>query len=258
LVSRARVTRRLSGYRDRLPIDFEALYTVIMQLSQLIIDIPQVQELDINPLLADEKGVIALDARIKVAAVNDSTRTLSIRPYPAELEQTIDLDGMRLTLRPIRPEDETQHSQFLARIDAEDIQLRFLHAIGTLDHTQLARLTQIDYDREMAFIAVTDAHRGEPQTLGVVRAIADSDRTKAEFAILVRSDFKGKGLGVALLRKLVRYCREQGMSEIVGDVLRTNRRMLALAAELGFESGPGLEPALVRVRLTLTAPSPPA
>jgi acetyltransferase len=255
LVSRARVTRRLCGYRDRPPVDFEALYSVLIQLSQLIIDIPQVAELDINPLLADEEGVIALDARIKVAAVTESTRGLSIRPYPVELEETIELNELRLTLRPIRPEDEAQHSHFLARIDAEDIQLRFLHAIGTLDHTQLARLTQIDYDREMAFIAVTDAHGSEPQTLGVVRAIVDPDHTKAEFAILVRSDWKGKGLGAALMEKLVRYCREQGMSEITGDVLRTNRRMLALAAELGFKVEPGLEPALVRVRLTLAAPA---
>lgn len=257
LVSRARVAKRLAGYRDRPPIDFEALYSVLVQLSQLVIDFPEVQELDINPLLVDEKGVVALDARIKIAAVSDATRRLSIRPYPAELEEMIELNGLKLQLRPIRPEDEAQHSQFLARIDAEDIQLRFFHAIGTLDHTQLARLTQIDYDREMAFIAVSQGDGNSPETLGVVRAIIDPDRTRAEFAILVRSDIKGKGVGAALLKKIVRYCREQGVVEIVGDVMRSNQRMLALARFLGCEVEPGLEPALVRVRFPLSEPSRP-
>ena len=123
-------------------------------------------------------------------------------------------------MRPIRPEDESQHSAFLARIDAEDIQLRFFHAVGALDHTQLARLTQIDYDREMAFIAVSEKGGTGPETLGVVRAIADPDRTRAEFAILVRSDLKGKGIGAALLKKIIRYCHDQGIGEVVGDVLR--------------------------------------
>ena len=199
LVSRVRVAKRLAGYRDRPPIDFEALYTVLVQLSQLVIDLPEVQELDINPLLADEKAVIALDARIKVApAGSTGASRLCIRPYPAELEEIVEVNGWRLRVRPIRPEDEPRHSEFLTRIDAEDIQLRFFHAVGPLPHSQLARLTQIDYDREMAFIAVPDGVDSSP-TLGVVRAIADPDRARAEFAILVRSDLKGKGLGAAVV-----------------------------------------------------------
>ncbi len=133
------------------------------------------------------------------------------------------------------------------------MQLRFFHAVGPLPHSQLARLTQIDYDREMAFIAVDNVAGENAETLGVVRAIADPDRTRVEFAILVRSDLKGKGLGAYLLQKIIRYCREQDIKEITGDVLWANQRMLALARRLGFEIQPGIEPAVARVSLSLSA-----
>ena len=254
LVSRARVAKLLSGYRNRPAIDFEALYAVLVQLSQLVIDLPEVEELDINPLLADENGVIALDARIKVApGRSPGAARLSIRPYPVELEERMVFEGREICVRPIRPEDEPQHSRFVSRVEPEDIQLRFLHAIGTLPHSQLARFTQIDYDREMAFIAVDDVAGKDAETLGVVRAIADPDGTRAEFAILVRSDLKGRGLGAFLLEKIIRYCRERGIEEITGDVLLANHRMLALARQLGFEVEAGIEPALARVRLSLSA-----
>lgn len=254
LVSRARVAKLLSGYRNRPAIDFEALCAVLVQLSQLVIDLPEVEELDINPLLADDKGVIALDARIKVAPARaPGAARLSIRPYPVELEESFVFGGRDVCVRPIRPEDEPQHSRFISRVNPEDLQLRFFHAIGTLPHSQLARFTQIDYDREMAFIAVDSVPGNEPETLGVVRVIADPDGRRAEFAILVRSDLKGKGLGAFLLRKIIRYCRERGMEEITADVLLANHRMLALARQLGFEVRPGDEGAVARVRLVLSA-----
>jgi acetyltransferase len=154
LVSRTRASRLLAGYRDRPAINRGALYRALVQLSQLISDIPEIVELDINPLLADEAGVVALDARIKVAAAKTGgTERSAIRPYPKELEQWIEFEGRRVLLRPIRPEDEPQLKELLARNTAEDIHFRFFHALKELPHSQLARFTQIDYHREMAFVA---------------------------------------------------------------------------------------------------------
>ena len=252
LVSRTRVTRLLDGYRDRPPADRAALHLALVQVSQLVVDLPEVVELDINPLLADERGVIALDARMRVApAAERGADRLAIRPYPRELEERTNLQGRAIVLRPIRPEDEPQHARFLDRIDGEDLRLRFFHVVGRFSHAGLARFTQIDYDREMAFIAVARADGEDEETLAVARAIADPDRTRAEFAILVRSDLKGKGLGALLMRKLIRYCREREIGELVGEVLTTNDGMLGLARHLGFEIGRGEDSETLRARLSL-------
>ena len=255
LVSRTRIARLLDGYRDRPPADRQALYLVLTRVSQLIVDLAEIVELDINPLLVDERGVIALDARMRVtrAALSGAER-LAIRPYPRELEERAQLLGREIVLRPIRPEDEPQHARFLERVDDEDLQLRFFHAVRSFPHSDLARFTQIDYDREMAFIAVS--REGDaPETLGVVRAVADPDHTSAEFAILVRSDMKGRGLGGLLMKKIIRYCRERGIGQVVGEVLASNQRMLALARDLGFAILPGDEFQIRRVRLVLAGDS---
>jgi acetyltransferase len=252
LVGRTRVARLLAGYRDRPPADRQAVHLALTQVSQLVIDLPEIVELDINPLLVDDRGTLALDARIRVApATVSGSERLAIRPYPKELEERVRFLGQEIELRPIRPEDEPQHAEFLARIDPADTQTRFFHVVRVFSHTDLARFTQIDYDREMAFIATRDAGSKE-ETLGVVRAISDPDRTSAEFAILVRSDLKGKGLGSLLMNKLIRYCREQGIGEVVGEVLAGNERMLTLVRDLGFAVGRTDEPSVVRVRLELS------
>ena len=235
LVSRTRVARLLDGYRDRPPAKREALHLTLVQVSQLMVDVAGIVEIDINPLLADERGVIALDARIRVAKPQQpSADRLAIRPYPSELEELTTINGRDVLLRPIRPEDEPQHAQFVQRVDAEDLQMRFFHAVRVMSHNQLARFTQIDYDREMAFIASVDDGKPTAETWGVVRAIADPDNANAEFAILVRSDLKGQGLGSLLMKKIIHYCRARGTGVLTGSVLRGNTRMLALARELGF------------------------
>jgi acetyltransferase len=250
LVSRTRIARLLDGYRDRPPADRPALYLALTQVSQLIVDLAEIVELDINPLLVDERGVLALDARLRVAAaLAPSAGRLAIRPYPRELEERVRFVEREIVLRPIRPEDETLHARFLARVEQADLQLRFFHAVRDFPHAALARLTQIDYDREMAFIAWSPEEGGE--TLGVARAIADPDRASAEFAILVRSDLKSKGLGAMLMNKLIRYCRESGIRQLVGDILAANGPMLALARSLGFELTAGAGPGVRRARLTL-------
>jgi acetyltransferase len=162
----------------------------------------------------------------------------AIRPYPQDLEEHTQFLGRGMILRPIRPEDEPQHARFLAAIDPNDLRLRFFRVVRAFAHSELARMTQIDYDREMAFIAVRRTDAQEDETVGVVRAVSDPDGTRAEFAILVRSDMKGLGIGAMLMDKLIRYCRTRGIAELVGDVLTENRRMIAIARDFGFAISP--------------------
>jgi acetyltransferase len=252
LVSRTRVAKLLAGYRDRPRADLDAIYDVLGKLSRLLIDMPQVVELDINPLLADDKGVIALDARVRVQPPKESGRErLAIRPYPRELEERIEWRGRSLLLRPIRPEDTERHLDFLRKLSPEDIRMRVFHTRRYIAPSELARLTQIDYEREMAFVAVAGDDAGE--TLGVVRAVTDPENARAEFGIVVRSDLKGQGLGSMLFAKIIRYCRERGTQRLVGDVLLENNGMLAMARRNGFTIDRSPEPSAVRVTLALQA-----
>ena len=253
LVSRTRAARLLDSYRGEPAVNRDALDLALVKLSQLAADVPEIVELVVNPLLADAAGVLALDARAHVAraAVSGQER-LAIRPYPGELEEWIELDGGRILLRPIRPEDEPQHRELLDRVTPDDIRFRFFFAKREFNHAELASFTQIDYDREMAFIATAPDENGTPHTLGVARATATPDNASAEFAVLVRSDLKGRGLGRALLEKLIRYCRGRGTQELTGDVLSGNVGMLHLAARLGFRTEFAPEdPRVTRVTLEL-------
>ncbi|HSS66316.1 MAG TPA: acetate--CoA ligase family protein, partial [Gammaproteobacteria bacterium] len=176
LVSRTRISSLLESYRDQPGADMESICLTLVKLSHLIAELPEVVELDINPLFADADGVIAIDARIRVCATSDrGSARFAIRPYPRELEEQIEFNGRRILLRPIRPEDEPIHQRFFTRLSTEDIRFRFFGVVKALEHSQIARYTQIDYDREMAFIAIGEDAAGEPETLGVVRAITDPD-----------------------------------------------------------------------------------
>lgn len=235
LIDRTRVAALPRGYRDRPAVDMDTLCLTLMQVSQLIVDRPEIAEIDINPLLVDADGVLALDARVRVAEPGFS-RQLAIRPYPEALAEAVVLDsGRALTLRPIRPEDEAAHRAFLSQLAPDDIRFRFFGLVRDLPHSQMARLTQIDFDREMAFIAVDDTAEDAPQTVGVVRTITDPNNDRCEFAIIVRSDIKGQGLGETLLRKMIRYCRDRGTQQMVGQILPDNGAMLDLAERLGFK-----------------------
>jgi len=253
LISRTRVAKLLEGYRERPAADLDAIRLTLVKIAQLIIEIPEIVELDINPLFADPDGVLALDARMVVAPAQTSgPARLAIRPYPRELEEcTATRAGRRILLRPIRPEDEPAHKAFVEQVAPDDIYLRFFRAVGQIPHSEMARLTQIDYDREMAFIAVAKDSEGKPETLGVVRTITDPDNLRAEFSILVRSDLKGTGLGRCLLTKMIRYCRARGTREMVGHVLPQNKAMLALAERLGFQAQRHADEDLVTLELDL-------
>jgi acetyltransferase len=255
LVSRTRIARLLEGYRDRPPADMEAILETLIKLSQLTIDLREVAEVDVNPLLADEEGVLALDARIRVEpAPEGGAGRLAIRPYPKELEEAVTLrGGSTVLMRPIRPEDEPAHRDLFRAFSNEDMRFRFFGLVRELPHSQMARYTQIDYDREMAFIATDPEEAPDTKTLGVVRVVSDPDNTEAEFAIIVRSDMKGQGLGHALMEKVIRYCRDRGTGAIVGQVLLDNHRMLKLAETLGFSKHYDASAEVVEVRLELTA-----
>lgn len=254
LIDRTRIVRLLTGYRDRPPIDMDALCLTLMQVSQLVIDIPELVELDINPLFADDKGVLALDARIGLdAKAAQIPQRLAIRPYPGELEEIFSMpSGRKTLLRPIRPEDEPQHYKFIASLSPEDIRFRFFGLVKTLPHSQMARFTQIDYDREMAFIASGVDEGGGNETLGVVRTITDPNNEATEFAIVVRSDLKGQGLGSKLLGKMIAYCKGRGTRRMVGQILRENHRMLELASKIGFQRHHIEDETAVEVTLDLT------
>jgi len=253
LIDRTRVARLLAGWRDVPAADRAALVGVLTALSQLLADEPRIAELDINPLLADAQGVLALDARVRLSAASPGGAAhFAIRPYPAELVEQIDWQGQTLTLRPIRPEDEAQHLAFLARLDPIDVRMRVFYSRRSIERSELARLTQIDYEREMAFVATAPGAAGGEETLAVVRAVIDPDNVDAEFGIVVRSDLKGGGLGLILMHKLIGHLRSRGTQCLVATVLTENTRMLELARELGFAyetEQPEEETRAIRLRL---------
>ena len=252
-VSRTRIYRLLQGYRDRPPADLDAICLTLVQVSQMIVDIPEIVELDINPLFADEHGVLAVDARIGVLpAATLTEQRLAIRPYPKELEEAFTMaSGRQVLLRPIRPEDEPEHLEFHSKLTPEDIRFRHFGMVKDLPHSEMARFTQIDYDREMAFIASAPREGGGHETLGVVRAVSDPNNERAELAIIVRSDLKGQRLGWKLLNKIIEYCRSRGTKELAAQVLPDNKRMLEFARSLGFETRAVAEENILEVTLEL-------
>jgi acetyltransferase len=236
-IARTRVAKLLRGYRDEPAADIDAIAQVLVTVSQLLVDVPELAELDINPLLANHEGAVALDARVRLSATRPSGAAhFAIQPYPQELVETFAWNDQVLTLRPIRPEDEAQHRAFLERIDPEDIRLRVFYSRRTIEHSELARLTQIDYAREMAFIATRLGPDDTEETLGTVRASVDPDNHTAEFGVIVRSDLKGSGLGRRLMSKMIGHLRARGTQRLVGTVLRENAGMLELAQALGFQA----------------------
>jgi acetyltransferase len=255
MVCRTRVAKLLAGYRNRPAADIDAVCRTLIQVAQLVTDLAEVVELDINPLLADSRGVIALDARLRIAvAASPALERLAIRPYPQEWEQWVTWQDAPLLLRPIKPEDGTQHLAFFDALDPEDVRYRMFIRQRELQPSQLARLTQIDYDREIAFIATRKNTVGAWETLGVARAVADPDNVMAEFAIIVRSDLKAHGLGRMLMTRLIDYCRQRGTQRITGQALSHNLRVLNLVKSLGFAVSPAPdEPGTMQLQLDLVA-----
>jgi acetyltransferase len=249
LMARTRVWQLLQGYRGKPPAKIDAVVEVLIRLGQLAADHPEIRELDINPLLADASGVIALDARLRIAPIQSTgAARLAIAPYPQDLETIERLrDGTALRMRPVRPEDEPMLQDLAAHMTHEDLRLRFFTSVRGLTHVAAARLSQLDYDREMALLA---EHDGTP--LGVAHFFTDPDKLRAEYAIAVRSDWKGRGLGYLLMTRLIDVARQRGIGELVGQVLRENEPMLQMCRELGFAiARDPADPAVMVVRKPL-------
>jgi acetyltransferase len=260
LVDRTRVSRLLAGYRNRPPAHLDAVCDALIGVARMLADLPELAELDINPLWADEHGVLALDARVRLSAARPAgVRRFAVCPYPAELERTLAWGGESIVVRPIRPEDEGQHREFLETADPDDLRMRFFEAPHALSHDELAKMTQIDYEREMAFIALNPHAPDGRRTLGIAHLVRDPDNVEAEFAVMVRSNRKHQGLGCLLMQALIDYAASRGTQRLVGYVLRENHAMLGLMKKLGFESqADGESPSdVVRVTRDMTRPATP-
>jgi acetyltransferase len=240
LITRTRVSRVLRGYRNVPPARVDELALVLVKLAQLSADVAEIRELDINPLVVDDTGVLALDARVAVAPVpatsgGPARSRFAVRPYPSEWERRIELGGgWRVFVRPLRPEDEEMIQSFLEHVSADDLRLRFFAPIKDFGHTFIARLTQLDYARAMAFVALDETTR---EMVGGVRLHADANYESGEYAVLLRTDLKGRGLGWTLMQLIIEYARAEGLKRIEGQVLGENRVMLKMCRELGFSVG---------------------
>jgi acetyltransferase len=237
LINRTRVSRLLSAFRNRPAVDRAAVIEVLLRISDLACELPHVEEMDINPLFAGPNGVLAVDARIRLRRPPITTGRYShmaIAPYPKHLVETDYLaDGTELVIRPIRPEDAESEQEFVRRLSRETKRFRFMQTISELTPRMLARFTQIDYDREMALIAVARADDGIRQ-LGVARYAINPDEHSCEFAIVVSDETQHQGIGSRLMKALMRAARDHGLHLIEGQVMAGNQPMLKLMSDLGF------------------------
>ena len=245
MIAKTRVAKMLKRFRNMPAIDEQALEQVLLRVSEMVCELPQIREMDINPLIVDERGLVAVDARITVgcadaaerqAAARDHYAHMAIHPYPANLVGVHRLaDGTQLTIRPIRPEDAKIEQEFVRRMSEESKYFRFMQAILELTPQMLVRFTQIDYDREMALIAVQEQPDGSEVQVAVARYTVDPDWTSCEFALTVADEWQGRGVGYYLMERLMEVARERGLEVIHGEVLAANSHMLGLMQRLGFK-----------------------
>lgn len=238
MIDDTRAARFLDEFRGKAAANRRALEDVILHLSEMVCELPWIEELDINPLVVDDQGAIALDARVVVKNVSAAAREyshLAIHPYPSKLAGMHQLpDGTRLEIRPIRPEDASLEREFVDGLSHRSRYLRFMYAMKSITPQMVSRFTQIDYDREMALIAVVDTGDGERQ-IAVARYVTNPDGRSSEFAIVVADDWRGRGIATELLRRLIDVARDQRLETLDGVVLKENKGMLKLAGELGFK-----------------------
>jgi acetyltransferase len=242
MVEETRIARLLRGYRNKPPLDMAKLETMLLQLSQLAVDIPEVAELDINPLLVKNGLPLVVDARILLQpAPAESPLHLVISPYPSQYEVcTVTRSGQRLTIRPIHPEDAEPFVELFKTLSPTSVYYRFFRHMRALSPELLAMLTQIDYDRHLALVAFDEGETPE-RMLGVARFIADPDLNHTEFSIMVGDPWQGQGVGAALLLHLLRAAKKQGVKKVWGTVLRENTQMLHLGKKAGFTTKLNME-----------------
>jgi acetyltransferase len=248
MIRGTRIAKLLGPFRGLPPVDMTALEAVLLRISELVCELPALDELDINPLIADESGAIAVDARVVLrtaAPPRERYGHMAIHPYPVDLVTHWQPNqGPPVTLRPIRPEDAAIEQAFVQSLSAESRQLRFMNAMRELTPVMLARFTQIDYDREMALIATIEDN-GERE-IGVVRYVTNPDGESCEFALVVADEWQRRGLGRRMMTLLIDVARARGLREMIGHVLAENRSMLRLSESLGFVVGESTEGPQVR------------
>ncbi|MDR3426216.1 bifunctional acetate--CoA ligase family protein/GNAT family N-acetyltransferase [Silvimonas sp.] len=238
LIRRTRVKNMLGEFRNQPPADVHAIKSVLMRVSEMVCELPQIQHLDINPLIVDENGAVALDARIYVAPIPEKARRyghMAIHPYPSNLVQVTQLkNGLPMTIRPIRPEDAEMIVRFVAGLSEETRYNRYMSTLKALSQSQLVRFTQIDYAREMALVSTVQGETGE-MIVAVARFVVNVDYDSCEFAIVIDDRWQGKGLGGQLMEGLFTAARDMRLSTVEGEVLSSNTNMLAFMRRLGFE-----------------------
>ena len=250
LIERSRVVETLGEWRGAPAADIDALEQVLLRVSEMVCALPQLREMDINPIIVDESGALAVDARIVIDHAPGAPglyNHLAILPYPTAHEREWPMKGGDLyTIRPIRPDDADMLQTFVRSLSQESRYFRFASTMPELPARMLARYTLIDYDREMALVAVhRDRHTADDGTveeteriIGVSRYITNPDQTSCEFSLVVGDEFKGQGLGSRLMLSIIDAARAKGLSEIDGLILANNGNMLRLMISLGFTIGP--------------------
>lgn len=232
-----RVSKMLEAFRGMPPADVPALVTVLLRVSEMVCELPWIREMDLNPVIVDENGALTVDARVVVAEPPRLARRydhMAIHPYPAHLAGTWQgPDGTSVEVRPIRPEDAEIEREFVRSLSPEAKYLRFMSTLRELTPTMLARFTQVDYDREMALIAVIPERGGERE-IGVCRYTINPDGVSCEFAVVIAQDWQGRGLGRHLMMRLIDVARSRGLATMRGDILAANSGMLDLVLRLGF------------------------
>jgi acetyltransferase len=238
LISRTHVAKLLGPFRHMPAADMEALESILLRVSEMVCELPMLMEMDINPLIVDEHGALAADARVVVQFMQPSADRyahMAIYPYPTHLVNRWQLaDGTDITIRPIRPEDAGLVQTFVRNLSEQSRFFRFMNSVQELSQSMLIRFTQIDYSREMALIAVSEQHGVEVE-LGVARFAINPDGESCEFALVIDDSMHGKGLGQKLMTALMDAARTKGMKIMEGEVLRNNADMLHLMERLGFE-----------------------
>lgn len=252
MMEETRILPLLQGYRNNPPADLEKLEELLMRLSQLVIDFPEIVELDINPVLVKNGQPCAVDARIKLARVEDNTKLhLVISPYPQHLERHDFTDmQMPLFIRPIKPEDAPLFVELFNALTPTSIYYRFFSVVKTLSAEVLARFTQVDYDREISFVALDDSEDQE-RMLGVANIVGEPDGKRGEFSVLIGDPWQGKGIGAKLLLQCLAIAKERGMEIVWGTVLAENSYMIALGKKLGFTVKQGQEPSEYKLTIDL-------
>ena len=237
LISGTRIAKLLGSFRHMPPVQMEALESLLLRVSEMVCELPWLKEMDINPLIVDEHGLLAVDARIVVdyAPVSpDRYAHMAIHPYPAHLVTFWQLpDGIDVTIRPMRPEDAAIEQEFVRHLSEEAKYFRFMHAVQELSEAMLVRFTQLDYDRELALIAVTE-EKGREVEIGVCRYAINPDGESCEFALVVSDQWQHKAIGHRLMGSLIDAARSKGLKTMEGEVLASNHSMLKLVATLGF------------------------